>query len=169
MNVIPSFQATCLLGPAFALLVGQAVFAHAQTVLIDFGNDTTYRSLSVHEPRYQRKLLEQHATGPVCRELVDHRQHATTIDIGWDTPRRIRQLQRARRSDRTAITSTLERPTLPFTDIDAVALGNLGGALEGPFDLRHGCWSRDSGQTRPVSNPGIEPGEDVQPDVLRLA
>ena len=50
MNVINTLLQRACLGSAFALLVGQALMAPAQTVLIDFGSETTYRSLSVLNP-----------------------------------------------------------------------------------------------------------------------
>ena len=51
MNVIRCSMRRACLVPALALLVGQAVFAHAQTVLIDFGSDTSlFRGLSVNNP-----------------------------------------------------------------------------------------------------------------------
>jgi hypothetical protein len=66
--------------------------------------------------------------------LIDIVNHATTIQLGWDTPVGTDSYNGpAGPTDE----STLETDVMN-TVIDAQALGNLGGALEGPFDFAAG-------------------------------
>jgi hypothetical protein len=130
MNVIRFFKVRACLVSALALLVGQAFFAHAQTVLIDFGNDTTYRSLSVDNPDDNGNYWNSLQPGIFVENLVDIDNAATTIDVGWDTPVGFDSYNGpAGATDETTLETDVQ-----FTDVDRVALGNLGGALEGPFD-----------------------------------
>ena len=132
MNVIRGFMRRACLVSAFALLVGQAVSATAQTVLIDFGNDTTVSLAQRDNPDSNGNYWNSLQPGLFVENLVDIDNGATTIDIGWDTPVGFDSYNGpAGPTDRRY---DAWKPTLPFTDIDAVALGNLGGALEGPFD-----------------------------------
>jgi hypothetical protein len=110
-------------------------FSHAQTVLIDFGNDTTYRSLSVLNPDTNGNYWNSIQPGLFVENLVDLDYITTTIDVGWDTPVGFDSYNgpagpTGPGDDKQA----LRENDLPFTDIDSVALGNLGGAWEGPFD-----------------------------------
>ena len=50
MNVISKLRKNACLVATLALLVGQAISSHAQTILIDFGSDTSFRGLSVPVP-----------------------------------------------------------------------------------------------------------------------
>jgi hypothetical protein len=130
MNVIQDFIRHACLVCGFALLVGQALSVRAQTVLIDFGSDTTYRSLSVDNPDSNGNYWNSLHPGVFVENLVDLANSATTIDIGWDTPVGFDSYNGPAGPTDEA---TLEED-VQFTDIDAAALGNLGGALEGPFD-----------------------------------
>jgi hypothetical protein len=135
MNVINQSTRRACLVSAFVFLVGQALSANGQTVLIDFGNETTYRSLSVLNPDTNGNYWNSLQPGLFIENLVDLDNSATTIDIGWDTPVGFDSYNgpagpTGPADDKVA----LRNNDLPFTDIDAVALGNLGGALEGPFD-----------------------------------
>lgn len=135
MNVISYLMRRACLVPALVLLVGQAVFVNAQTVLVDFGNDTTYRSLSVLNPDSNGNYWNSLQPGVFIENLVNLQNVATTIDVGWDTPLGFDSYngpagEVGLLDDKQALRTN----DLPFTDIDAAALGNLGGALEGPFD-----------------------------------
>lgn len=130
MNVIRFLKRRGCLVAGFALLVGETVFVSAQTVLIDFGNDATYRSLSVDNPDSNGNYWNSLQPGIFVENLISISNAATTIDVGWDSPVGFDSYNGpAGPTDEF----TLETDVL-FTDIDAVALGNLGGALEGPFD-----------------------------------
>jgi hypothetical protein len=134
MNVIHlSMRRACLV-PAFALLVGQAIFAHAQSVLIDFGSDTSYRGLTVNNPDANGNYWNSLQPGLLVENLIDVDNGATTIDLGWDTPVATDSYNGpAGATDET----TLETDVL-FSDVDPVALGNLGGSLEAVFDFAAG-------------------------------
>ena len=135
MNVIRSFVRRACLVSAFALLVGQAVSSIAQTVLIDFGSETSYRSLSVLNPDSNGNYWNSIQPGLFLENLVDLDNIPSTIDIGWDTPLGFDSYNGpAGPTGPADDKQALRDNDLPFTDIDAVALGNLGGALEGPFD-----------------------------------
>jgi hypothetical protein len=71
----------------------------------------------------------------LIENLVDLENVPTTIDIGWDTPVGFDSYNGPAGPTGPADNKQdLRDFDLPLTDIDAVALGNLGGALEGPFD-----------------------------------
>jgi hypothetical protein len=135
MNVIRYyFQRACLVS-ATALLVGQATFTFAQTVLIDFGDENTYRSLSVLAADSNGNYWNSVQPGLFIENLVDLDNAATTIDLGWDTALGFDSYNGPAGPTGPADNKQdLRDIDLPFTDIDAVALGNLGGDLEGPFD-----------------------------------
>src|SRR5687768_14833948 len=86
MNVIHFSMRCASLVPALALLVGQATFSDAQTVLIDFGSDTSFRGLSVNNPDTNGNYWNSLQPGNLVENLVDIGNGATTIDLGWDTP-----------------------------------------------------------------------------------
>jgi hypothetical protein len=149
MNVIPSFRpCACLIRRAFAaalaLLVGQAVTGFAQTVLIDFGDENTYRSLSVLAADSNGNYWNSIQPGLLIENLVDLDDVPTTIDIGWDTPVGFDSYNGPAGATGPAdVKADLRAFDLPFTDIDPVALGNLGGALEGAFDYITGPGPED--------------------------
>ncbi len=115
-----------------ALFMGAISFTlvSAQTVLIDFGNDASYRGLSVPNPDSNGKYWNSLRTGVFYQNLVDAQNAPTTIDFGFSTP---------------VATDSYNGPAGPtssdtlmydvqFTDIDPVALGEMGGAPEAAFD-----------------------------------
>lgn len=118
----------------FITAIGLVIPTAAQTVLIDLGNDTSYRGLSVDNPDDNGNHWNSLQPGLYYENLIDINNNATTIDFGFSTP---------------VGTDSYNGPAGPtsagtllddvlFTDIDAAALGNLGGALEGPFDYAAG-------------------------------
>src|SRR5262245_43090963 len=86
MNVIRRYRRLACPVPALALLVGQAIFANAQTVLIDFGSDTSFRGLGVHGADSNGNFWNSLQPGLLVNNLVDIHNQATAIDVGWDTP-----------------------------------------------------------------------------------
>ena len=134
MNVIKFRVRRACWVSAWAVLVGQAAFTNAQTVLIDFGSDTSYRGLSVTNPDDNGNHWNSVQPGLLITDLIDIENNDTTIDLGWDTPVATDSYNGpAGPTDET----TLETDVI-FTDIDAAALGNLGGALEAAFDFAAG-------------------------------
>lgn len=119
-----------------AILLGPTAFGSAQTVLIDFGNDTTYRSLSVINPDSNDNYWNSIQPGVLTNDLIDIENNGTSIDIGWNTPVGFDSFNGpAGPTGPDDDKQALRDLDLPLTDIDALALGNLGGALEGPFDF----------------------------------
>ena len=143
MNVIHDFLRRVALVPALALLVGQALSSHAQTVLIDLGSDTSFRGLSVNNPDTNGNYWNSLQPGLFYENMIDVDNVATTIDFGFDTP-----VATDSYNGPAGITdeSTLETDVM-FTDIDAEALGNIGGSFEGAFDYAAGF---DGAQHFPV-------------------
>ena len=118
---------TAALAIAMAFLLSVPLSTSAQTVLIDFGNDTTYRSLSVINPDSNGNYWNSIQPGVLTNDL---------IDIGWNTPVGFDSFNGpAGPTGPDDDKQALRDNDLPLTDIDALALGNLGGALEGPFDF----------------------------------
>jgi hypothetical protein len=115
---------------AFALMVGLPVSVNAQTVLIDFGNDASFRGLSVDNPDANGNYWNSLRTGVFYQNLIDIDNNVTTIDFGFSTPVATDSFNGPAGPTGE---STLETD-VQFTDIDAAALGNLGGALEAAFD-----------------------------------
>jgi hypothetical protein len=152
MNVIPNWKRCACWVPALALLVGQAVIVNGQTVLVDFGNDTTYRSLSVLNPDTKGHYWNSIQPGVLVENFVDLQNNATTIDIGWDTPLGFDSFNGpAGPTGPADVKADLRANDLPFTDIDlspTSALGNLNGALEGPFDFVTGQGVEGANQVR---------------------
>ncbi len=135
MNVIRFLKRHACLVSAVLLLVGQASFSRSQTVLLDFGNDNTFRGLSVHGADSNGNFWNSLQPGLVVPNLVNVTNTPTALQIAWDTPV-------ATDSYNGPAGPTAPVPPafphyydyLPFTDIDPVALGNMGGAKEAAFD-----------------------------------
>lgn len=135
MNVI--YRTTRLFGlmTGCVLAAGLAVGASAQTVLVDFGSDTSYRGLTATKPDSKGNYWNSLQPGVPGVNMIDLHNAATTLDLYFDTP---------------VATDSYNGPAgptepvppafphywdfLPFTDIDADALGNMGGSLEAAFD-----------------------------------
>jgi hypothetical protein len=116
---------------ALALLAGWPAAGRGQTVLFDFGNNQSYRGLSVPNPDPLGHYWNSLRTGVFYQNLVDINNNPTTIDFGFSTPV-------GTDSFNGPAGPTVEGDlqfSLQFTDVDQAALGNLGGALEGPFDF----------------------------------
>jgi hypothetical protein len=114
-----------------AFAVGVAVSTSAQTVLIDFGSDTSFRGLSVINPDTNGNYWNSLQPGLPGLNLIDIDNNATPLDLYFDTPVGTDSYNGpAGPTEAATLLSDLGN-----TDIDAAALGNLGGALEGPFDF----------------------------------
>ena len=114
-----------------AFMLDLAVYTSAQTVLIDFGSDTSFRGRSVVNPDTNGNYWNSLRPGVPGLNLIDIDNHATTIDLYFDTPVATDSF-----NGPAGVTSDPPTPDeIAATDIDAVALGNLGGALEGAFDF----------------------------------
>src|SRR6188768_2654186 len=85
MNVIRCIKglAGCL--TICALAAGLAVAASAQTVLIDFGNDDSFRGATIHSPDSNGNYWTSMRTGVFYQNLIDIHNVPTTIDFGFST------------------------------------------------------------------------------------
>lgn len=135
MNVIHYFQRFACFLTSCALAVGLVASASAQTVLIDFGSNVDqFRGLPVSNPDSLGHYWNSVQPGLFVENMIDINNGATTIDLGWDTPVGTDSFNGpAGPTDASTLTTDVQ-----FTDIDAVALGNLGGSLEAAFDFAAG-------------------------------
>jgi len=108
---------------AMAMVAGLAISANAQTVLIDFGSDVSFRGVSVPNPDSNGNFWNSLTPGPFFADLIDIDGNGTTIDLGFDTPVGTDSF------NGPAGATSFPDPTaaeIAATDIDAAALGNLG-------------------------------------------
>jgi len=106
-----------------------AVSAGAQTVLFDFGNDASYRGVSVANPDVNGNHWNSLRTGVFYQNLVDKAGAATTIDFGFSTG----VATDSYNGPAGATTAAGKNFEVLLTDIDDVALGDLG-ILAAAFD-----------------------------------
>jgi hypothetical protein len=107
------------------MVVGAMLTASAvgQTVLIDFGNDNSFRGVSVPAPDQNGNYWNSLLPGLFYTDLVDITNAATTIDFGFSTPVGTDSF------NGPAGVTSFPDPTpaeIAATDIDETALGLLG-------------------------------------------
>ncbi len=115
---------------AIAIAVGVARGTSAQTVLVDFGNNSSFRGASVPNPDVNGHFWNSIGPGAFVTNMVDINNNPTTIDLGFDT-----SVGTDSFNGPAGVTSN--PPTaaeIAATDIDAAALGNLG-VKEAAFDF----------------------------------
>jgi hypothetical protein len=119
-----------LAGFALALVTGLGVMgsAKAATVLIDFGNNTSFRGASVANPDQNGNNWNSMQPGLFYSNLVDTTNTPTTIDFGFSTPVGTDSF-----NGPAGVTNGTGSGNSPLTpaevaacDIDEAALGNLG-------------------------------------------
>jgi hypothetical protein len=111
------YLASIVMVAALAIPVG------AQTVLLDFGNSTSFRGASVPNPDMNGNFWNSLQPGLFYSNLVDTTNTATTIDFGFSTGVGTDSF------NGPAGVTTFPNPTaaeIAATDIDASALGILG-------------------------------------------
>jgi len=142
MNVIIRTNRSACLVSALVLLVGQATFAYAQKILIDFGSSASYRGISVPSPDSKGHYWNSNQPGQLM-DLVDVDNAATGLQLGWITPVGTDSY------NGPAGDTSFGSPAVnvPFTDVDEDALGDLG-IKEAAFDF--------------ASSPFVE-GSDTDP------
>jgi hypothetical protein len=104
--------------------VGLTGSAHAAApVLIDFGNDQSFRGATVHNPDQHGNYWTSMRTGVFYQNLVDTTNTPTTIDFGFSTP-----VGTDSYNGPAGPTSTqpLSQAEIDAADIDEAALGILG-------------------------------------------
>jgi hypothetical protein len=131
MNAMFCLRRVACLMSSIAFIFGITMSTSAQTLLIDFGSDSSYRGLSVINPDANGNYWNSLQPGAPGLNLIDVANNPTPIDLYFDTP-----VGTDSYNGPAGVTSeTTLLSDLGNTDIDAEALGNLGGALEGPFDF----------------------------------
>jgi hypothetical protein len=108
---------------AAALGIGLGSRAAAQTVLVDFGGDNSFRGTNVPAPDANGHFWNSLTPGPFYVDLKDINNSTTTIDLGFDTPVGTDSF------NGPAGVTSFPHPTpaeIAATDIDTAALGNLG-------------------------------------------
>ena len=116
---------------ATLVIAGLAVTTQAETILLDFGNDTSWRGASVPNPDPNGNYWNSLVPGWYYTDLVDADNNGSGINFGFSTPV-------ATDSYNGPAGDTAAHPaTIPNTDIDAVALGNLG-VIEAAYDYAAG-------------------------------
>jgi hypothetical protein len=108
---------------AVAVMAGLTTAASAETVLVDFGNNDSFRGVSVSNPDDNGNTWNSLVPGPFYADLKDTGNNTTTIDLGFSTPVGTDSF------NGPAGVTSFPNPTpaeIAATDIDAAALGILG-------------------------------------------
>lgn len=133
MNVIQKTSRNACLVSAVMLLVGQASICNAQQkILIDFGSSTSYRGISVPNPDPNGHFWNSNQPG-LLMDLVNVNNVATGMQLGWITPVGTDSYNGP--AGDTSFGPPSEN--VPFTDVDLVALGDLG-VIHAAFDFATG-------------------------------
>jgi hypothetical protein len=150
MNVIHGLRGFTTTLACCALVVGIAVAASAQTVLIDFGNDQSFRGVSVPNPDPNGNYWTSMRTGVFYQNLVDINNIPTTIDFGFSTGVGTDSYNGPAGPVEPIPNTPFDEPKdfVPFTNVDQTALGNLGGPLEAAFDFVAGPDIPNNNQVR---------------------
>jgi hypothetical protein len=125
MNVTLCSGRVARLAMVMAIGVGLAVSAKAETLLVDFGRgapNNSYRGVTVPNPDPNNHYWNSLIPGPFYPNLIDINNNPTTIGLGYTTGVGTDSF-----NGPAGVTS--DPPTaaeIAATDIDAVALGNLG-------------------------------------------
>ncbi|MDB6018257.1 MAG: hypothetical protein JWR19_2746 [Pedosphaera sp.] len=108
-----------------------------QTVLVDFGSDTSFRGVSVVNPDVNGHYWNSVQPGAFFSNLVDTSNQVTTIDFGFDGAAGTDSY-----NGPAGATSIPPTPTeIAATDIDPGALGNLG-IINAAFDYVNGVGAK---------------------------
>jgi len=123
MKVTQRIVGSARLALALAAGIGLGVAStNAQTVLIDFGNNASFRGVTVANPDPNGNYWNSMQPGAFYSNLVDTTNSATTIDFGFSTPVGTDSF-----NGPAGVTSNPPTPAeIAATDIDATALGILG-------------------------------------------
>lgn len=108
---------------AVAVTAGLATAASAETVLVDFGSDDSFRGVTVSAPDDNGNYWNSLVPGPFYADLKNTSNGVTTIDLGFSTPVGTDSF------NGPAGVTSFPNPTpaeIDATDIDAAALGILG-------------------------------------------
>jgi len=102
---------------------GLAVSAKAETLLVDFGSNNSFRGVNVPNPDPNGHFWNSLTPGPFFPNLIDINNTVTTVALGYDTPVGTDSF------NGPAGVTSFPNPTaaeVAATDINAAALGDLG-------------------------------------------
>jgi hypothetical protein len=131
--------------------------AQAQTVLVDFGNNGSFRGVSVTNPDVKGHYWNSLQPGPFYPNLLDINGNPTTVALGYDTPVGTDSY------NGPAGATSFPNPTpteIANTDIDTVALGDLGikeAAID--FAASPGDDSATTGNNTRFQIQGLDPAK----------
>ncbi len=125
MKVTWRIESIARLAWAIAMVIGAgaADSVQADTVLIDFGGNNSFRGVTVPSPDVNGNFWNSITPGPFITDLRNTTGVATTIDIGFDTPVGTDSF------NGPAGVTSFPNPTpaeVLATDIDTAALGIFG-------------------------------------------
>jgi hypothetical protein len=130
MKTKKRFELFIRLVMATVLAAGLVTSAKAQTVLIDFGNNASFRGASVVNPDPKGHYWTSMQPGLFYTNLIDFNNNPTTIDFGFSSPVGTDSF-----NGPAGVTSSPPTPAeIAATDIDTNALGNLG-VINAAFDF----------------------------------
>jgi hypothetical protein len=123
MNAKVSCKSFAAAGIALAISACLAMSAGAQTLLIDFGNNNSFRGASTPAPDVNGNFWTSMQPGLFYTNLVDINNVGTGINFGFSTPVGTDSF-----NGPAGVTanSPLTPAEIAAADIDTVALGNLG-------------------------------------------
>jgi hypothetical protein len=130
MNLTCSAKRASRLAIVAIMTAGLAVSARAETVLVDFGSDASFRGASVPNPDPNGHYWNSLTPGPFFGNLIDINNNATAIGLGYTTGVGTDSYNGPAGPTDVPPTSS----HIPATDIDAAALGDLG-VKEAAFDF----------------------------------
>jgi hypothetical protein len=125
---------------ALAISASLAATVTAQTVLIDFGGDNSFRGVDAPSPDPNGNFWNSITPGPFITDLRDTDNNTTAIDIGFSTPVGTDSF------NGPAGVTSFPDPTpaeIAATDIDTAALGILG-VREAAIDFAAGPDTADN-------------------------
>ena len=104
------------------LVLGMVAPVYAGTILVDFGNAVSWRGVDAPSPDVNGNYWTSVWSGAYYPDMVDINGNATTVDFGFSNPGGTDSY-----NGPAGVTSSPVTPAeIAATDIDAVALGNLG-------------------------------------------
>ncbi|HEX4412222.1 MAG TPA: PEP-CTERM sorting domain-containing protein [Lacipirellulaceae bacterium] len=130
MNLTFSAKRASRLAIVAIMAAGLAVSAKAETVLVDFGSDTSFRGASVPNPDVNGHYWNSLVPGPFYPNLIDINNSTTSVALGFDTGVGTDSYNGPAGATDAPPTSS----HVADTDIDAAALGDLG-VKEAAFDF----------------------------------
>jgi hypothetical protein len=123
MNLTFSAKRASRLAILAIMAAGLAVSAQAETVLVDFGGNNSFRGINVPNPDPKGHYWNSLTPGPFYPSLVDINNNVTPVALGYDTPVGTDSF------NGPAGVTSFPNPTpaeVAATDIDTTALGDLG-------------------------------------------